>query len=87
MTKKLKLRLFIASLILIAASWYLKLRLYTVFEQPQNDGKIQMADGFYQSGKIYVVIGVIVIIFIGMLIYLVSIDNKVSKLEKEIKNK
>ena len=52
-----------------------------------NTDKIEMADPLFQFGKIYVVVGVIAIIFIGIIIYLISIDRKVSKLEKEIKAK
>jgi CcmD family protein len=48
---------------------------------------IEMADGLYQSGKIYVVVGVISIIFIGIVTYLIMLDRKISKLENEIKNK
>lgn len=42
---------------------------------------------FWQSGKIYVVIAVIAIIFAGIIVYLISIDRKVGKMEKELKNK
>lgn len=45
---------------------------------------VEMADGFRSSGKIYVVIGVLCIIFVGIIIYLISIDLKLNKLEKEI---
>ena len=46
----------------------------------------EMADGLRQSGKIYVVVAAVVIIVAGLLFYLISLDRKVSKLEKEIKN-
>jgi len=36
------------------------------------------------NGMIYVVVGVIVIILGGLILYLTSIDKKVSKLEKEM---
>lgn len=42
---------------------------------------------FRESGKIYVVISVILIIFLGIIVYLVSLDRKVSKLEKDLRNK
>jgi CcmD family protein len=42
---------------------------------------------FWRSGKIYVVVGVITIVFIGIVIYLISLDRKVAKLEKEIRDK
>ena len=44
----------------------------------------EMADGLRQSGKIYVVVAAVVIIVAGLLFYLVSLDRKVSKLEREI---
>ena len=44
------------------------------------------APDFMRSiGKIYVVVGVIAIIFIGIVLYLVRLDLKISKLEKIIK--
>ena len=48
----------------------------------QND--VEMADTFRNEGKIYVVIAVIAVIFIGLVVYLISIDRKVSKMEKKL---
>ena len=45
-----------------------------------------MADDLRASGKIYVVVAVVVVIVAGLLAYLISLDRKVSRLEKEIKN-
>ena len=45
----------------------------------------EMADGLRASGKIYVVVAVVVIIITGLLVYLISLDRKVSRLEQEIK--
>lgn len=45
-----------------------------------------MANVLRSSGKIYVVISVIVTIFIGLVIFLIRTDRKVSSIEKEIKN-
>lgn len=53
----------------------------------QDNAPVEMATGLYQSGKIYVVVIVMSIIFIGIAIYLVMLDRKISKLEKEIQNK
>jgi len=44
----------------------------------------EMADALRQDGKIYVVVLVLVIILSGLLLYLVRLDRKVSRLEKEI---
>jgi uncharacterized protein YoxC len=46
-----------------------------------------MADGLYASGKIYIVVGVLMIIFIGIVIYLIQTDRKISKLEKDWNNR
>lgn len=50
-----------------------------------NAPPVEMADSLAQSGKIYVVVTVLSVIFIGIIVYLISIDRKISKLEKEEK--
>ena len=42
---------------------------------------------FESSGKIMVVIAVIAIVFIGIIVFLFSIERRLNKLEKEIFNK
>ncbi|MBS1771804.1 MAG: CcmD family protein [Bacteroidetes bacterium] len=42
-----------------------------------------MADTFRKEGKIYVVVLVLATIFAGIIAYLVRLDRKISKLEKE----
>jgi hypothetical protein len=44
---------------------------------------IEMADTMRSNGKIYVVVGVVSIILAGILIYLMRIDQRLRKLEKE----
>lgn len=44
----------------------------------------EMADALRASGKIYVVVLVLVIIVTGLLVYLVRLDGKVSRLEKKV---
>jgi len=55
----------------------------SVFAQSES---VEMADVMRQSGKIYVVLAVILIIFAGFIFFLIGLDRRVSKLEKEIKN-
>lgn len=43
-----------------------------------------MATGFYADGKIWVVIGVIAIILTGLILYLVRLEGKMRKMEKQI---
>lgn len=45
--------------------------------------EVEMADSLRSSGKIYVVVIVISVIFIGLVVYLFSIDRRVKKLEKK----
>jgi CcmD family protein len=49
----------------------------------QQSETIEMADTFRADGKIYVVITVVAIILIGLLVYLISLDKKIGKMEKE----
>lgn len=48
---------------------------------------IEMADVLRQSGKIYVVVAVLSVIFIALVIYLYVQDKKIKNLEKQIKEK
>jgi CcmD family protein len=41
-----------------------------------------MADGLRSSGKIYVVVAVLLTVLSGIFIYLFRLDRKISKLEK-----
>ncbi len=41
------------------------------------------ADFMRSNGKIYVVVAVVVTILVGLLSYLISLDRKLSRLEKE----
>jgi CcmD family protein len=57
------------------------------FAQAVNPSGPQMADAFREEGKIYIVITVISIIFICLAVYLFSIDRKLNRIEKELKEK
>jgi CcmD family protein len=49
----------------------------------QSGPAVEMDDALRSSGKIYVVVAVICIIFIGLAIFLFSIDRRLKKIEKE----
>jgi len=53
----------------------------------QGSSSVQMADTFRQGGKIYVVVLVLVIILTGVILFLVRVDRKIFKLEKQIEKK
>lgn len=49
----------------------------------QDGGDTPMADLMRDNGKIYVVVAVILTIFAGIILYLVRLEKKISKLEKD----
>ena len=51
----------------------------------QDNAPVEMADNMRSNGKIYVVVAVILTILAGLLLYLIRLDRKISKLEKENK--
>ena len=53
-------------------------------ENDLEEDVVEMADVMRSDGKIYVVVAILTTILAGMIIYLVMIDRKVSKLEKNI---
>lgn len=65
--------------ILFCLSYLITLSLYA-------QETVDMADGMRSNGKIYVVVAVLAIILFGLFIFLINIDRKISRLEKE-KNK
>ncbi len=50
------------------------------------DETIDMADTFRSEGKIYVVVTILSIVFAGIVVYLIRLDRKISRLEKEQSN-
>ena len=62
------------------------LLLSTIVMFAQN-GDVQMADTMRSNGKIYVVFAVALVILVGIFLYLIRLDRKVSKLEKESSTK
>jgi len=59
--------------------------LVSVFVQAQDSlqkEKPQMADAMRSNGKIYVVVVVLMIILAGLFAYLISLDRKMSRIEK-----
>ena len=46
---------------------------------------VTMADQLRADGKIWVVVAVVGVIFAGIIVFLISIERKITKLEKQIK--
>jgi len=50
----------------------------------ENTDIPEMADVMRSNGKIYVVVAVIVSIFIGIILYLIRLERKMDRLEREL---
>ena len=53
-----------------------------VFAQDMQSNTEESRGFMYAEGKIYVVVAVVVTIVVGIFIYLVNLDRKIKKLEK-----
>jgi len=69
----MKINIFSTFLLFIATSGYLS-------------AKDPIDVALHSSGKIYLVVGTLVVIFLGVVIYLFSIDRNLSNIEKQIKD-
>ena len=47
-----------------------------------QEERVEMADAMHSNGKIYVVVGVVLIVLFGVFAYLIALDKKLKKLEK-----
>jgi hypothetical protein len=56
--------------------------IFTFFVLLVKAQDVKMADTMRENGKIYVVIAVMLTILAGLVLYLVRLDRKISKLEK-----
>ena len=62
----------------------LSMLMTTMFVQAQEGtGKTIVGETMRSNGRIYVVLAVMLTILIGLILYLVRLDKKISKVEKE----
>ena len=52
-----------------------------------NAQPIEMADTMRSEGKIYVVVAILLVIFVGLIGYLVFLDRKITRIEKKLPEK
>lgn len=50
-----------------------------------QNSRVEMADVMRADGKIYVLVGIIGIVFAGIVVYLISTDRKVARLERVLR--
>ena len=56
---------------------------YEITNKDYQNNEVEMADVMRSNGKIYVVVGVVAIVFAGLIIFMVNTERKISKLEQE----
>jgi CcmD family protein len=56
-----------------------------VFAQQMDYSKEEPTDLMNSNGKIYVVMAVVTVIVLGLFLYLINLDRKIKKLEKDVK--
>jgi len=56
----------------------------TMIEANASATDIEMADRLRADGKIYIVVACVLVVLAGMIFYLISLDKKVSNLERQI---
>lgn len=61
--------------------------LITTMLHAQENSPVEMADPMRSEGKIYVVVGIILIVLAGLIAYLFMLDRKVKKLEDRLSEK
>ena len=54
------------------------------FQNSMAQQPVEMADQLRADGKIWVVVAVIATVFFGIIAYLVRLDSKIGKLEREV---
>lgn len=65
----------------ITALFIMTLLSTLLFAQEKKD--VSVADTMRSNGKIYVVVAVVLTILIGLILYVIRLDRKITKLEKE----
>lgn len=65
--------------------FYLLLLMFVALGAQAQDA--EMADTMRSNGKIYVVVGIILIVLIGLIAYLFMLDRKITRLENKLDRK
>jgi len=77
---KTKLK-YILSLIAIVLT-----QTYSFAQDATTNGKSAIDSFMLSNGKIFVVVAVVFVIILGLFIYMFSLDKKMAKLEKDMKD-
>ena len=65
------------TLLIIALAWMTHVSAFA------QSGGVEMATGLRSSGKIWVVVMVVLTLFLGLFLYMFTLDRKIKKLEED----
>ena len=65
----------------LLSAFFCLILIASIYAQDVNE-KNEAATGLRANGKIYVVMAVVVTILAGLIVYVIRLDRKISKLEK-----
>lgn len=71
-------KLITGSLLIVALLW----QAAATAQAAMDNQPVTMADAMRSNGKIYVVVAVLSTILVGLVAYMVRLDRKISRLEK-----
>ena len=72
---------------LLFSAFLAKTQKMAIESEDYSNQSIEMADAMRANGKIYVLVAIVLLIFIGFIFYAIKTEQKVKKLEKELEDK
>ena len=72
---------------LLFSAFLAKTQKMAIESEDYSNQSIEMADAMRANGKIYVLVAIVLLIFIGFIFYTIKTEQKVEKLEKELEDK
>ena len=78
-------RIFVVLAMLFSSAIYAQEKI-KIEDSDYSNSDVAMADAMRADGKIYVVVGVVLVIFLVLIFYLIRLEKKTSKLEQQLDN-
>ena len=79
-------RLLLSTVFLVSLNLSFAQGNYTITKEDYANTSVEMADTMRSNGKIYVVVAVVMVIFAGLIFYMVQTERKISRIEREVFN-
>ncbi|GAB3329805.1 hypothetical protein GCM10027429_06200 [Marivirga atlantica] len=83
----MKIYKYLLTASLLFSAFLAKTQKMAIESEDYSNQSIEMADAMRANGKIYVLVAIVLLIFIGFIFYAIKTEQKVKKLEKELEDK